>query len=454
MSSWFVTQTTTLRVRQEGKGVSQITMDLSNPLKSLEELEGKVGMKCPENKKKELLEKLNTSAILPSWLHGATIPEWYNTAGGMDVTNALQWGCEIVQEQKRMSDVKLHDQLDLKWKKVVEQTQEEYEQRKAELLQQIAQQEREIQRWKQSAIDSYTATGIESKLHAAKQEWLKEQSKILGVVEHERQSLHQHLQTIQTQLKQAEEARKSLQEKLDQKTSNELQLNKSVHKGDIGEEIVENWLRTSFLGAKIQDTSKETGKMDMLLEWEGMSIMIDAKNHDGKLHSIKDVQKFYDDFRSNPDIQIAILLCTKSRVPNHDRFWVETEVINDNQLAVFMNNVSQNPVERLQLVAGTVIQPWRQYLRLRQDMTSLIAGDELRVWTEQARQVLLRGWSIMSRIQDQWAKTHNAVTSSLKDFQSTLTESAQELQGELENIQINVDLPQKKNRKKRMDSNL
>jgi hypothetical protein len=449
MSGWYATQTTTFRVKIDGKGVSQVAVDLTNPLKSLEELEGKVGVKCPENKKKELLEKLNnTGSALPSWVHGATIPEWYNTASAIDVTNALQWGYEIVQEQKRMSDVKLHDQLDLKWKKIVEQTREECEQSKADLLQQIAQQEREIQRWKQSAIDSYTATGIESKLHAAKQEWLKEQSKILGVVEHERQSLHQHLQTIQTQLKQTEDPRKSHQEKLDQKTSSELQLTKSVHKGDIGEEIVENWLRTSFLGSKIHDTSKETGKMDMLLEWEGLNIMIDAKNHDGKLHSIKDVQKFYDNFRSNPDIPIAILLCTKSRVPNHDRFWVETEVINDNQLAVFMNNVSQNPVERLQLVAGTVIQPWRQYLRLRQDVTSLIAGDELRVWTEQARRVLLHGWSVMSHILDHWTKTHNAVTSSLKDFQSMLTESAQELHNELENIQINVEMPQKKNRKK------
>lgn len=451
MSTWFVTQTTTFRVKVEGKGVIQVAVDLSNPLKSLEELEGKVGMKCPENKKKELLEKLNTTSALPSWLHGATVPEWYTTACAMDVTNALQWGYEIVQEQKRMSDDKLHDQLDLKWKRVVDQVREEHEQSKAELMQQIAQREREIQTWKQSAIDNLTASGIESKLQAAKQEWLNEQSKILGAVECERRSLNQHLQTIQTQLKQAEEARKYLQEKLDQKTNNELQLSKSVHKGDIGEEIVENWLRSSFLGANIQDTSKETGKMDMLMEWEGINIMIDAKNHDGRLHSIKDVQKFYDNFRGNPDIQIAILLCTKSRVPNHDRYWVETEVINDNQLAVFMNNVSQNPVERLQLLAGTVIQPWRQYLRLRQDMTSLVAGDELRMWTEQARQVLLRGWSLMSRIQDQWTKTHSVVTSSLKDFQSTLAESAQELQGELENIQINVDLPQKKNRKKRMD---
>ena len=447
-----MTQITTLRVRQEGKGVSQMTIDLTNPLKSLEELETKIGVKCPEERKKEMLDKLTTTSALPAWLQSVSIPDWYKTADGNDVTNALQWGHEIVQEQKRMSDDKLHDKLDLKWKHMVEQTREEYEQSKIELQKQLAQRDSEIQTWKQSAIDNLSASGIDNKIRVAREEWLDEQSKILEVVERERQSLHQHLHSIQTQLKQTEDVRKSLQEKLDQKTTNELHLTKSVHKGDAGEELVENWLRSSFLGANIQDTSNETGKMDMRMEWEGMNIMVDVKNHEGKLHSLKDIQKFYDNFRSNPDVPIAILLCTKTRVTNHDRYWVETEVINDNQIAVFMNNVSQNPIERLQLVAGTVLQPWRQYLRLRQDMTALIAGDELKAWTEQARQVLVHGWMAMMKLQDQWAKTHSVITSTLKDFQTILNENAQELQTELESIQVNVDIPQKKNqRKKRIE---
>lgn len=449
MSGWYLTQITTIRVKLEGKGVSQMTVDLANPLKSLEELETKIGVKCPEERKKELLDKLTSTSSMPTWFQNATIPEWYKTADGKDVTNALQWGYEIVQEQKRMSEDKVHDQLDLKWKKVVEQTREEFEQSKAELEKQLKQRDSEIQRWKQSAMESITVSGIENKIQVAKQEWLHEQAKILDAVERERQSLHHHIQSIQSQLKQTEETRKSLQEKLDQKATNELHLTKSVHKGDAGEELVENWLRTAFLGANIQDTSKETGKMDIHMEWEGMNIMIDVKNHEGRLNSVNDVQKFYDNFRSNPDIPIAILLCTQTRVPNHNRYWVETEVINDNQLAVFMNNVSQNPIERLQLIVGTVIQPWRQYLRLRQDMAALVAGDELKTWTEQARQVLVRGWNTMMKLQDQWTKTHNAITSSMKEFQSILQDSTQQLQSELENIQINVDIPHKKSQRKK-----
>lgn len=449
MSGWYLTQITTIRVKQEGKGVSQMTVDLANPLKSLEELETKIGVKCPEERKKELLDKLTSTSTMPTWLQNATIPDWYMTADGKDVTNALQWGYEIVQEQKRMSENKLHDQLDLKWKKVVEQTREEFEQSKAELQKQLEQREIEIQRWKQSAVDNLSAVGLETKLQAARQVWLEEQAKILDAVERERQSLHHHLQTIQSQLKQTEESRKTLQEKLDQKANNELHLTKSVHKGDAGEDLAENWLRTAFLGASIQDTSKETGKMDLHMEWEGMNIMIDVKNHEGKLHSLKDIQKFYDNFRSNPDIPIAILLCTQTTVTHHDRYWVETEVINDNQLAVFMNNVSQNPIERLQLVAGTVLQPWRQYLRLRQDMAALVAGDELKTWTEQARQILVRGWNTMMKLQDQWAKTHSAITSSMKEFQSILQESTQELQTQLESVQITIDIPQKKSQRKK-----
>lgn len=449
MAAWCVIQSSSFRVKTVDKGLQERKIDLTNPQKSLEELETKIGVKCPEERKKELLDKLTTTNTLPAWLQTVSIPEWYKTADGKDVTNALQWGYEIVQEQKRMSDDKLHDQLDLKWKKVVEQTREEFEQSKIELEKQLTQRENDIQRWKQSAMDSITVSGIENKIQSAKQEWLHEQAKILEAVERERQSLHQHLQSIQSQLKQTEETRKTLQEKLDQKATSELHLTKSVHKGEAGEELAENWLRSSFLGANIQDTSSETGKMDIHMEWEGVNIMIDVKNHEGKLHSLKDIQKFYDNFRSNPDIPIAILLCTQTRVTNHDRYWVETEVINDNQLAVFMNNVAQNPIERLQLIAGTIIQPWRQYLRLRKDLAALVAGDELKTWTEQARQVLVHGWNTMMKLQDQWTKTHSVITASLKEFQTILQDSAQELQSELEAIQISVDIPQKKQQRKK-----
>jgi hypothetical protein len=81
------------------------------------------------------------------------------------------------------------------------------------------------------------------------------------------------------------------------------------------------WLKQAFYSAvSVEDTTKETGKMDFHVTWEGLRIMVDVKNHDGRLHSKHDVDKFHNNLRDNPDMSIGILLCTSSRVPNHNRF--------------------------------------------------------------------------------------------------------------------------------------
>lgn len=443
MSGWYLNQSVTFRVKQDGKGVQQQAVDLENPDKSLEELEAKVGLKCPEDRRKELLGKLHTHthAEVPNWLARVTVPDWYAHASAVDVTNALRWGYELVEEHKRLGETKLHDELDLKWKKVLEQTQEELNRYKADMAQTLARKDTEIETWQQTAVKNLSASGIDSKIQTLKQEWAEEQKILLAAVERERQTLTQQVEYLQHKAGQLEESRELFRSRLEQRDA---LLNKSVHKGDVGEEIVDTWLRTAFYGAVIDDTSKETGKMDRHIEWEGLKIIVDSKHHDGRLHSKNDVKKFYDNITQNPDAQIAILLCTNTTVPNHNRFWVETEIINENQLAVFMNNVSANPIERLQLLGGTVIQPWKEYLQLRKRMSELIAGDELKTWTDKARSVLAHGWDMIVRIQEQWTRTQTAVQTSMKDFQDMLTQETQVLRANLQDLGVDAETGTKK----------
>jgi hypothetical protein len=449
MATWFIVESSSFRVKQDGKGAHDKRVDPTNPLKSLEELEAKVGLTCPEERKKELLEKLQGSNTLPSWLQGIAVPEWYMTASSSDVLNALQWGCDMVQDQKRLSEDKLHDQLDLKWKRILEETQKEMEQKHTEMLQCIAQKDREIQTWQTTAVQNLSASGIEAKIHAARETWMEEQRIMLSTLDRERQTLQQQVEYLHTKASQLEESREILRTKLEQKATQDAILNKSVIKGDIGEEMVDTWLRTAFFGAVVEDTSNETGKMDRHIQWDGTKIVVDIKNHDSKLHSIKDVKKFHTDLENMPDAHIGILLCTNIGVPNHNRFWVETKIINENQLAVYMNNVSANPIERLQLIAGTVIQPWKEYLQLRQRMSESIAGDELRTWRDKAHAVLINGWKSSLRIQEQWTKTSNIMQTSIKEFQEMLVQHIQEMQTDLRTLTIEVDAPTKKNKKQK-----
>lgn len=446
MASWFVVHSSSFRVKQDGKGAHDKRVDNANPLKSLEELEMKTGLTCPEERKKELLEKLQSSNTLPSWLHGIDVPEWYTTASSNDVANALQWGCEMVQEQKRLSDDKLHDQLDLKWKRMLEEMQKELESKNDVLVRQLAQKDNELQTWQATAVNNLSRSGVDAKIQSAREAWLEEQRIMLNALERERQTLQQQVEYLQSKSNQLEESREVLRNKLEQRANQEAILNKSVIKGDVGEEMVDSWLRTAFLGAEIEDTSNETGKMDRHVVWDGMKIVVDIKNHDSKLHSIKDVKKFHMDFENMPDARVGILLCTNIGVPNHNRFWVETKIINENQLAVYMNNVSANPIERLQLIAGTVLQPWKEYLQLRQKMSESLAGDELREWRDKAHTILTNGWRAVIRLQEQWTKTNNAMQTSMKEFHEILVQHIQDVHSDLRLLGIEMDVPTKKSK--------
>lgn len=449
MATWFIINSSSFRVKPEGKGLQERKVDPNDPLKSLEELETKVGLKCPDEKKNELLNKLQSvrDTDLPSWLQNVSIPEWYSSASTNDVSNALRWGCELVQEQKRVGENKLHDHLDLQWKKVVEEKQREIEEYKAETERLLSQKEKEVQNWKKQLYEAVSATGIETKLESAKREWQEDQKKIFESIESERKSMRESIEYFQSKLNDSEEKREKLQTKLEHRDA---MMNKSAHKGQVGEDTVEMWLKQAFYSAvSIENTTKETGKMDFHVTWEGLRIMVDVKNHDGRLHSKHDVDKFHNNLRDNPDMSIGILLCTSSRVPNHNRFWVETEFITDKQLAIYMNHVSENPIERLQLIAGTILQPWKDYLQLRQKVSEMVAGDELRSWSDKARCTLLDSWSRMMKLHELWIVTYNTVHKSLEGFQETLFQMVQDTQSELHALDIGAEISKRKNGKVR-----
>jgi hypothetical protein len=441
MASWYVSHTTAFCVKPEGKGVQQKTVDPHNPLKSLEELETKAGVTCPEERKASLLEGLRTESGLPTWASSVTIPAWYTTASPADVTNALRWGCEMVRDQKQLSDDKLHDQLNLTWKNKLDQALTDFEHVKMEIERRRLQAEQEAETWRQKAADNLSASGVESKMKAARQEWEAGQERTFTAMEQHRQTLVQQVEQLQVKASQLEQERVLLQSKLEQKSAHDALMNKSVHKGDAGENLATYWLQTAFLGATIEDTSKQTGAMDIRMKWDGVTFLVDVKNHDEKLHSIKDVQKFKDNLLSATDAQVGILLCTKIHVPHHNRFWVETEILGEDKLAVYMNNVSANPIERLQLIAGTVLGPWKEYVRHRRALSAQLAGDELKQWTERARCVLTTGWSSILRIQNHWIKTQSGVQEALAEFQTDMTACVEEMKDGLTTLSIPMDTP-------------
>jgi hypothetical protein len=462
MASWCVIKSISFRVKTEEKGLQEKKIDLSNPSKSLKDLEEKVGIVCPDDRRKELFDGLQEGGA--HWLDSINVPDWYAAANKEDISNALRWGCELVLAQRDLGENKLHEQANLTWKKEADTIRAELERVKKDADRRVDQakneaqsllivKEKEAQSWQQAALTNLSASGIESKLEKVKKEMADEQRIILSAVERERLTLKEQIEQLQTQNAKLEQSREVLQTKIDQKSNHDALMNKSVHKGSEGENLTDSWLRTAFCGAVITNVSKEADKMDHHVTWEGIKFMVDTKNHNGALHSIKDVKKFHDNLQADPEIQVGILLCTHVHVPNHNRFWVETEFVNE-KLAIYMNRVSENPIERLQLVASTLIRPFNEYIIRQRQLRELADGDELKIWNDNAKSVLTRGWTLILRLLTQWTTTQSAITTSMSTFQSEITTVADEMCGDLNSLSIEVETPKvtKKGRTKKQNS--
>jgi hypothetical protein len=456
MATWFAVRQISFRVKRVDGKIVQEKVDIADPAKSLKDLEEKVGVVCPEDRRKELFDGLQEGGA--HWLDSINVPEWYTTANKEDISNALRWGYEMVLAQHHLGETKLHEQANLTWKKEADKIRAELDQVKKDADRRIEQtkkdaesllivKEKEAQSWQQSALANLSASGIESKLEKVKKEMAEEQRIVLSAVERERLTLKEQIEQLQTQNAKLEQSRDMLQTKLDHKSNHDALMNKSVHKGNEGENLVDSWLRTAFYGGEIERVSKEADKMDHHVTWEGIKFMVDTKNHNGALHSIKDVKKFHDNLQADPEIQVGILLCTHVHVPNHNRFWVETEFVNE-KLVIYMNRVSENPIERLQLVASTLIHPFNEYLNRQRQLRELADGDDLKIWNDTAKGVLTRGWTLMLRLVGQWNTTQSAVISSMNTFQSDITAMSDDLCGELNSLGIESETPKTSGKKK------
>ena len=462
MASWCVIKSISFRVKTEEKGLQEKKIDMSNPAKSLKDLEEKVGVVCPEDRRKELFDGLQDGGA--HWLESVNVPDWYTSANKEDIANALRWGYEMVLAQHDLGETKLHEQANLTWKKEADKIRAELDQVKKDADRRVEQikkeaeslmivKEKEAQSLRQTAVDNLSASGIESKLEKLKKEMADAAAQERADAARERLTMKDQIEQFQILWGKSEQAREVLQTKLDQKSNHDALMNKSVHKGNEGENLVDSWLRTAFCGGEIERVSKQTGKMDHHVTWEGIKFMVDTKNHDDKLHSTKDFQKFHDNLQADPDIQVGILLCTNVHVPNHNRFWVETEFVNE-KLVIYMNKVSENPIERLQLVASTLIRPFNEYLNRQRQLRELADGDELKIWNDNAKGVLMRGWTLILRLVGQWNTMQNAVTTSMSTFQTEITTLRDEMYGDLNALSFEVEAPKvtKKSRTKKQNS--
>lgn len=431
MANWWVSKSISFRAKPEGKGIQEKSVDLTCPTKSLEELETKIGIKCPDDKRKELLTELEslTGSNQPSWLGNVTIPEWYSTANSQDVMNALQWGYELVREQEKISENKLNQKLDLEWKKRHEVLSETCKKITEEANKIREETTKEISNIKQEAeqrlsIKDKILQDMQKTLNDAVNEQVKnatsEYKRQLEEKENDKTYFKEQFMKLQEQ-------NKELNDKIARNNVN-------VYKGNDGENELETLLNDAFYPAKVTVTSTIAGQMDMHLMLGNTKIMIDAKNHETRIKKI-DVDKFRSDLHNN-ESTVGILVGLKQNIDSHHTHFIETKIVN-NKLEIYLNRLSDNPIERLRMLSG-MIEIWDEYVKVSHNKNSQLDVDTFKQWETNARRTLNNSLTLIISLNTTWTETKKSIEKSMDGFSKSLTNLIEDSKNDLKKLGIQL----------------
>ncbi len=99
---------------------------------------------------------------------------------------------------------------------------------------------------------------------------------------------------------------------------------KPIDAGNMGEEIVKNWLKNEYHDCELIDTSRIGHSGDMLFKWNSLNLLIEVKNKDKVTN--EDIEKFKTDMNFNSDSNAGIFISLRSEnIPKKGEFKYETE---------------------------------------------------------------------------------------------------------------------------------
>lgn len=401
--TWFVIKSTQIRVNNEGKQVTQ-KVEGTNAGATIDQLQEKTGWSCPPDRRNDLIKQCGADVVDVEWLQGVSVPEWYTSASKENVQRALDIGVRYLEQEeegmKRDVLAQTVERIETQLKKEFAETQQQYEAKVRELEEEIEKKEEQIRT-------------------------TFEQAKKLA------ESVH--IQHLEKQLKEE-------RERYEVVVQHKSKLNNNKLSGIVGERIVYNWLRDAFTGIPIQDVSGEAHKMDFCFEWKGVKVGVDAKNHGIKVDKVN-VEKFHNDMDANTDYDIGILVATTGTIPKTNG-WIDVRLREDGRLIVYMSSLAENPVERLQLVLGSVIEPAKALQTRLQEVADKHSKEETEEWIQQARDELKKTWQQAQTLQSAWLRTQRHIEKAMKEFTAELSQLFLDMNRRVEQLEVSTEQTQ------------
>ena len=162
-------------------------------------------------------------------------------------------------------------------------------------------------------------------------------SKIEQRLEHEKQKAEEEIKRIQNE-------KKELQDKL---TEKQMKMSNSAKRGNIGENYFDELTLEKRPSWKLTNTSGITDAMDRFLEFEGIEVRIDVKNHEKKVSYKDDITKFKHNMKTHTETTVGILIALTACINDgvKDRHEVFHEWTPSNQLLIYFPHFTEKYLE-------------------------------------------------------------------------------------------------------------
>lgn len=278
-----------------------------------------------------------------------------------DFANILQSASKIFEFQKQSAftaqqDEFIHEQIQQKTTELLDQlaqTKKHFEkelrhakQEVKEAEERLVSQELENEKLRiqnQTIRDTIQSTATEqSELRV--QDFRLQIQKLEQRIEKEKDSFEKEKEKIQEEKRLLLEEKKELDEKLKDK---QLKLSNSARRGNLGEKTFDELVSEKRPSWKLENTNGITDAMDRLLQYEGIEVRIDVKNHAEKVKYNPDYIKFKNNMKVHQETTVGILIALKACIDDNivDHHEVYHEWTPTNQLLLYFPHFEEKYLE-------------------------------------------------------------------------------------------------------------
>ena len=254
------------------------------------------------------------------------IPPILFTINDNDFANLLQSASKILEFQKQTAFESLQDDF------IKEQIEEKTNELQQEISHRDKQHEREIRRYKEELDDvqeKYKKQTLELEKYRIQNQTIRDTA--IELSEKRVEDIKGFNDNLTKRIERLEEQKRELEDKLKER---QLILSNAAKRGNEGEKNFQELVELHKKSWHLNRVSKETHTMDFEMNYHGVSIRFEIKNHEKNVPFHNDINKFLDNMKTHSETAVGILIAHTATINGSDAFSVEFSPTN--QLLIYV----------------------------------------------------------------------------------------------------------------------